>query len=175
MNHLKKKICLLAYNHFAVHLPYTGSFFNIGGCIRLMLCKVIFKRCGSHVNIEKGARFGNGFELEIGDYSGIGINCTVPSNIIIGNYVMMGPNCFFLPVLTHVFNRKDIPMCKQGMKMIEDKTIIGNDVWIGRQCIVLYGKKINSGSIVGAGSVVSRDVPNYVIVAGNPIRVIRER
>ena len=54
-------------------------------------------------------------------------------------------------------------------------TVIGNDVWIGNRALVLQGVKIGDGAIVGAGSVVTKDVEPYTIVAGNPARVIRKR
>lgn len=52
---------------------------------------------------------------------------------------------------------------------------VGNDVWIGRSAIVLSGVKIGNGAVVGAGAVVTKDVPPYAIVAGNPARIIRFR
>ncbi|TGL93315.1 antibiotic acetyltransferase [Leptospira barantonii] len=54
-------------------------------------------------------------------------------------------------------------------------TIVGNDVWIGTNAVILPGIKIGDGAIIGAYSVVSKDVPAYSIVAGNPARVVRER
>jgi len=53
--------------------------------------------------------------------------------------------------------------------------IIGNDVWIGAYSIILSGVKIGDGAVVGAGAVVSKDVPPYAIVAGNPAKIIRYR
>ncbi len=55
------------------------------------------------------------------------------------------------------------------------RTIIGNDVWIGRSAIVLSGVSVANGAVVGAGSVVTKDVPAYAIVAGNPAKIIRYR
>ena len=55
------------------------------------------------------------------------------------------------------------------------KTIIGNDVWIGYHATVLSGVNIGNGAIVGAMSVVTKDVPPYAIVAGNPARIIKYR
>ena len=54
-------------------------------------------------------------------------------------------------------------------------TKIGNDVWIGRSAIVLSGVNIGNGAVIGAGSVVTKDVPDYAIVAGNPAKLIRYR
>jgi phosphonate metabolism protein (transferase hexapeptide repeat family) len=53
--------------------------------------------------------------------------------------------------------------------------LIGHDVWIGHGAIVLPGRSIGTGAVVAAGAVVTKDVPPYVIVAGNPARIIRQR
>jgi acetyltransferase-like isoleucine patch superfamily enzyme len=52
------------------------------------------------------------------------------------------------------------------------KTIIGNDVWIGRSAVILSGVRVANGAVVGAGSIVTKDVPAYAIVAGNPAKII---
>jgi chloramphenicol O-acetyltransferase type B len=54
-------------------------------------------------------------------------------------------------------------------------TEIGNDVWIGRRAIIMPGIRIGDGAVVGAGSIVTKDVASYAIVAGNPARFIRSR
>ena len=54
-------------------------------------------------------------------------------------------------------------------------TVIGNDVWIGQNAVILPGVHIGDGAIIGANSVVGHDVPPYTIVAGNPARVLRKR
>ena len=55
------------------------------------------------------------------------------------------------------------------------KTIIGNDVWIGNNCLIKQGVNIGTGSVIGMGSVVTKDVEPYTIVAGNPAKIIRKR
>lgn len=55
------------------------------------------------------------------------------------------------------------------------KTIIGHDVWIGNNCLIKQGVKIGSGAVIGMGSVVTKDVRPYTIVAGNPAKIIRKR
>jgi maltose O-acetyltransferase len=75
----------------------------------------------------------------------------------------------------HNFENTEIPMGHQGG---EGKTElnIGNDVWIGARVIVLPGcKKIGNGVIIGAGSVVTKDIPDYAIVGGNPAKVLKMR
>ena len=126
---IKQIFYLVLYYGFARYLPKSNTFGNIGGEIRYLICKQIFKRCGKHVNIERKAYFASGVDIEIGDYSGIGINAQIPNGTIIGDYVMMGPNCFILDV-NHDVSDVSLPLALQGST--EKKTTqIGNDVWIG--------------------------------------------
>jgi virginiamycin A acetyltransferase len=62
-----------------------------------------------------------------------------------------------------------------GHPQTKGDVIIENDVWVGRDALILSGVKIGNGAVIGARSVVAKDVPPYTIVAGNPARVIRER
>lgn len=125
------------------------------------------------MNIERGASFGNGFELEIGNNSGLGRYCHVPSNIKIGNDVMMAPHVFVLDV-NHAFEDIDRPMNKQGYVKSE-RTVIEDDVWIGMRVLIMPGKHIKKGSIVGAGCVLTKTFPEYSVIGGNPSRLIRNR
>lgn len=54
-------------------------------------------------------------------------------------------------------------------------TVVGNDVWFGRDCFVMPGVKIGDGAIIAAKSVVTKDVPPYTVAGGNPIKIIRKR
>ena len=86
---------------------------------------------------------------------------------------MMAPEVLILGG-NHRFDRLDIPMMFQGN--VEYAPVeIGNDVWIGSRVIILPGLKIGEGSIIGAGSVVTKDVMPYSIVAGNPAKLIKMR
>ena len=158
----------------ASHLPYSSSIFGgkISKYFRAYCCKNIFNKCGVNINIEKGAYFERGFNIEIGDNSGIGIYCSVPDDIIIGNDVLMGPHCYILDG-NHITDRTDIPM--RGRGTIKKKTIIENDVWIGRQCIFTPGRTVKKGTIIAAGTVLCKDFPEYSIVGGNPSKFIKSR
>lgn len=83
---------------FAKYLP--NSTFPVIGFfakrIRTICAKLIFFEIGKKINLESGAYFGNGAEIKIGDYSGIGKNCWIPSNITIGNNVMMAEEVIIL-------------------------------------------------------------------------------
>jgi maltose O-acetyltransferase len=171
---IKRLICFLLYYYFARLLPisnYPGG--KASKKFRYFLCKHLFKNCGRGVNIEHGADFEMGSTIEIGDRSGIGVDAWIRAILIIGNDVMMGPQAIFYSKY-HNFDRTDIPIIDQGMGDYE-KIVIEDDVWIGARVIVLKGVHIGKGAILGAGSVVTKDVPSYSIVAGNPARVIKWR
>ena len=172
---LKKVLCLLLYYSFARYLPLSTNilFGKISKGIRYFLCRRIFKKCGKNVNVERGATFESGLELCIGDNSGIGVNCHVPSNTIIGNNVMMGPECYFL-ARNHEFQRSDIPIIEQGFQA-KKQTIIGNDVWIGRNVLATPGRVIADHSIVAAGCVLTKDYPPHSVIGGNPSKLLKTR
>ena len=168
-----RTFCWLVYNLFAKNLPgnYT-PFGKISKKIRLITCKKILKKCGCDVDIGNNVIFFNLKKCEVGDNSGIGAWSSIGS-VVIGKNVMMGTHCLIISQ-NHKFDRIDIPMCTQGFS--EDKPVtIEDDVWIGSRVIILPGVKVRRGSIVGAGSVVTKDVSPYSIVAGNPARIVRSR
>ena len=162
-------LCLALYYGLAQYLPSGKA----GRKIRYAVCRHIFARCGKNVNIERRAYFGSGRNIQIGDNSGLGIRCHVPSNTQIGDNVMMGPNCHIL-AQNHRFDRTDIPMIKQGFSAAPP-TIIEDDVWIGRDVLMTPGRHIRQGSIVAAGCVLCKDFPEYSIIGGNPSKLIKSR
>jgi maltose O-acetyltransferase len=175
---LKMKITrflrLITYYCFAGYLPATdGRFFKFVRPVRRFVAQGLFKRAGKNINIEKGAYFGDGSQIEIGHNSGIGINCRVCGNVTIGDNVMMGPDVIILTKL-HKFDRIDIPMIEQGHAP-EMPVIIGDDVWIGTRSIILPGVTIGNGAIIGAGAIVTKDIPEYAIACGNPAQVVKYR
>lgn len=107
----------------------------------------------------------------MGDNSGFGIDCVCSGELIIGNNIMMGPEYMFFS-RQHRFDDTDIPMCLQGFTDPEP-CVIGNDVWIGRRVMVMPGVHIGNHCIIWAGSVVTKDVPDWVKVAGSPA-VVKE-
>lgn len=169
----KKKLCLILYYAIGIYLPRSAKCLKIGGVCRRFLCKRIFKKCGVGVNIERGAKFGNGRGVELGDYSGIGINAVIPNNSIIGKYVMMGPNVYIFS-RNHEYSDTSIPMQKQGNT--EHKGIvIEDDVWIGQNVMIMPGRTIKKGSIIAAGCVLCKDFPSYSVIGGNPSRLLKSR
>lgn len=173
MGRIKRSICRKIYYVFANRLPATDS--RNGKKykkIRYFWAKRFISQCGSDVNFEHNSHFDPC--LVIGDRSGVGINSNLGGRITIGDDVMMGPNCVIM-TKSHLHSRTDIPMNQQGFG--EDHELnIGNDVWFGVNVTVLPGVyNIGSHSIIAAGAVVTKDVPSYAIVGGNPAKIIRMR
>jgi maltose O-acetyltransferase len=112
---------------------------------------------GHHVFVHQGAHF----------YTGRG------SQITIGNYVMIGRDCSLLATNRDVSDWRQ-PMCF-GTEYIKKPIIIEDDVWIGERVIVTAGVTIHHGAVVGAGAVVTKDVPPFAIVGGVPAQVLRYR
>jgi len=171
---IKQLFYLSIYYGLLRYLP--ASFYPLGNIckrLRYLCCRNIFLKCGSNVNIERKAFFGSGVELQIGDNSGLGINCFIPSNTIIGKNVMMGPNCYIFSS-NHSFDRIDVPMIFQGTTN-RKKTIIEDDVWIGRNVTMTPGRFVKKGTIVGACCLLSRNFPQYSVVGGNPSILIKSR
>jgi maltose O-acetyltransferase len=142
------------------------------GRIRAAVLKRLFRQFGKNVNVEPKVIFYNMSESEIGDNSGIGIGSFV-GLVTIGCDVMIGEH-FMALTHNHEFKDLTIPMRLQGRQ--ENKRItIEDDVWIGARVTLLPAVTIGKGAIVGAGSVVTRDVSPYSIVGGNPAREIGRR
>lgn len=144
--------------------------FSFGEILRYDFYKCTLRRCGKNVYISFGTVFMYS-QIEIGDNVLIGLYNTV-HHCDFDNYVMTAEGCRFLSGSHyHNFGRTDIPTMLQGGEM--KRIHIGSDVWIGANAVVM--EDIGEGSVVGAGSVVTKAVEPYSIVAGNPARFIRSR
>lgn len=160
------------YNLVGKHMPLSDGKFSFGSKkVRAFCGKLIMKHCGKNVNIERGAQFNT--EVSLGDNSGIGVNAIISGFVTIGNDVMMGPECMIFTA-NHNMDRTDIPMRLQKHESPRP-VVIEDDVWIGGRVIILPGVHVGRGSVIGAGSVVTKDVAPYSIVGGNPAKLIRMR
>lgn len=143
-----------------------------------------------HVKLAKGVTLGHGSHIcagSIGKYTYINKNCLIDRNTqSIGNFcsiaygVKIGlgnhPTSW---VSSHPFAYDSkygfIKQNKTFQEQITEKCIIGNDVWIGANAVVLAGVKVGDGAIIGANSLVNKDIEPYSIVAGIPAKHIRYR
>ena len=171
-----KQFFYFLYYVCAYHLPNKEfPFIGTAFCrIRVLLCKKLFVRTGKCVNIQRHVYFGRN-SIEIGDYSGMGENFHIQNTTLkMGSYVMSGRDISILGG-GHRMERTDIPMCQQGNEDTTSLTI-GDDVWIGEGVTILARcRHIGHGAVIGARSVVTKDVPDFAIVGGNPAKIIRYR
>lgn len=134
---------------------------------------VILKRllkCQGELCIEQPFYCRYGYNIEIGKnfYSDVGLTILDQALVQIGDNVVIGPH---VQIYTGQYPFNEIERMR-GMEYAKP-VIIHHNVWIGGNTTILPGVKINQGAIIGSGSVVTEDIPPYVIAAGNPCRVIR--
>lgn len=137
---------------------------------REVLLKNLFKCTGKSFLIEQPFYCDYGYNISIGENFYANVNCTILdcAEVSFGDNVFIGPNCGFYTA-GHPF---DVKQRNQGLESAEPIRV-GNNVWIGAQTVVLPGLTIGDNTIIGAGSVVTKDIPSNVLAVGNPCRVIR--
>lgn len=139
---------------------------------RARLLKEMFAEMGEDCYIEpplhanwggKHVHFGKGV------YANFNLTLVDDCDIIVGDHVMFGPNVT-VSAGTHPIH----PELRSKQAQYNVPVHIGNNVWIGAHAVLLPGVKIGENTVIGAGSVVTKDLPDNVIAVGNPCRVIRE-
>lgn len=101
----------------------------------------------------------------------IGIGNTIIGPIEIGQNVLFAQN-IIASALNHVFENPNIPIVDQGINT--KKIFIGPNSWIGANVTITQGVKIGRNCVIGAGSVVNKDIPDYHVAIGNPIRLVKK-
>ena len=119
-----------------------------------------------------------GGSIKVNNDVGIGTQTVIQSTyncpIDIGKDTMIGPRCYFVAGGSYNTESIDTPMRLQGVRK-EEGISINNDVWFGANVTVLSGINIGHGSIIGAGSIVTKNIDDLNIVAGNPAKVLKIR
>ncbi len=110
-------------------------------------------------------------EIIIGNHTRIGMGNTIIGPVMIGNNVILAQNVV-TSALNHNFEDVLTTINQQGVKT--DQIIIENNVWIGANSTILAGVHIGEHVVVGAGSVVTKDIPPFNVVVGNPARIVKE-
>lgn len=172
MKRIKFLFGYLIYKLFATHLPQSYLKINkFSHSLRAFCGRLIFEKSSKRIAIGRKTIINR--NIIIGDRSGIGENCAIYGTCFIGDNVLMAPECIIYTI-NHKFMDKNKLIIDQGID--EEKPVhIGNDVWIGRRVIILPGVKVGDGSVIAAGSIVTKDVPPYTVVGGNPAKFIKER
>jgi acetyltransferase-like isoleucine patch superfamily enzyme len=110
--------------------------------------------------------------VTIGADSSVNSYVSIAGHVVIGNNVMIASSASIVG-FNHGFERHDVPMHSQPLTI--KGITIDDDVWVGTQAVILDGVHVGAHSIIAAGAVVTKDVPDYAIVGGNPARVLRYR
>lgn len=127
---------------------------------------------GYHTIIEDYSIINNGMgDVIIGDYSMILSRGKIVGPVTIGKNVTVGGGAQ-ITGLTHNYQDVNVPIQRQGVTA--SRCTIEDDVWIGGNTAIIQGITVGTHCIIGAGSVVTRNVPPYSVVAGNPARVIKQ-
>ena len=113
----------------------------------------------------------------IGDNNYFGDRVMI-SNASIGNYCSFGPDVKIAQSehsISYITTYQKISKNNINYSLLQDRTVIENDVWIGANAVVLQGVTIGTGAVIGANSVVTKDIPAYAIAVGSPAKVIKYR
>ena len=121
-----------------------------------------FTADGGTISVENNSRFN----------VNVHINASCGGKICIGKDCLIGPNVI-MRTANHSFDRIDIPILAQGHKCAD--IIIEDDVWLGSNVVILPGVKVGKGAVIGACSVVTKDIPSMAIAVGVPAKVIKYR
>jgi maltose O-acetyltransferase len=169
---IKRFIGRALYVAVGKKMPMSGAMINFGARrFRQFCAHLILDDCGKWVNIDRGVTFAT--DIKLGNGSGIGANCSIPTGVSIGENVMMGIDILMF-TNEHRYDDITIPMGKQGRTEVKP-IVIEDDVWIGSRSLIMKGVTIGHGSIIAAGSVVTKDVPPYEIWGGNPAHFLKSR
>jgi maltose O-acetyltransferase len=116
----------------------------------------------------------NGDQIELGNHVGFNYGCYVNGfgGLVIGDYSNVGPGSM-IHTANHLNDDLSRPFVGQGWR--KQPVTIGADVWIGMGCVILPGVTIGDHAVVGAGSVVTKDIEPYAIAVGNPAKPIKSR
>jgi maltose O-acetyltransferase len=137
---------------------------------RRRVLKELFAKGGDSVWLEPPFYCDYGTNIYFGQCVYVNFDCVILDvcQVRIGDFVFLGPGVHIYTA-THPLEA-DLRRTQEFCKPV----IIGNDVWIGGKAIICPGAEIGDRSVIGAGSVVTKDVPPGVVVAGNPAKLIRE-
>jgi acetyltransferase-like isoleucine patch superfamily enzyme len=127
---------------------------------------------GNNSLIESFSTINNGVgDVVIGNHSLIGTGNVVIGPVVIGNDVILAPNVV-ISGLNHGY--EDIHIAPVNQPTVTAQIVIHDNVWIGANSVITAGVTVGKHAILGAGSIVTTDIPEYVVAVGNPARIIKK-
>ena len=161
------------------------AFVRIPDAIKRIILSIIVRKscksCGKSVYVGKGCRFSGiqnvvlGSDVHIGDDN---VFLCTKASVVIGDHFMSGPNVLFISG-NHRMDVLDKPMSfitdAEKNDSDDEPIIFKGDNWVGAGSIILKGVTIGVGAVIAAGSIVTKDVGDYCVVAGNPAKPIKNR
>lgn len=147
---------------------------KVGLAVRYALLKTLAKSVGENVSVHEDVFIRNPQNLSLGDNVSIHPMCYIEAlgGLSVGNDVSIAHGTTIMTT-DHNYKGTDVPIKDQGI--IEKSVKIEDNVWIGAKATILGGNTVETGSIVAAGAVVTKNVPAYSIVGGVPARIIGAR
>ena len=146
---------------------------NLYRLYKKFLIRYIYRLKNVHPTFNIGGKSKIDRDFNAEEYSYVSNNCLIYPGVSLGRYSMLAQNVQVIGA-DHIYNRVGSPITFSGRPELE-KTFIGRDVWIGANSIIFVGVKIGDGSIIGSGSIVTKDIPAYSIYGGVPAKFIRKR
>lgn len=139
--------------------------------LRQEILSQYFAEMGENCYIEPPLHANWGKHTHLGNHVYANFNLTLvdDTHIYIGDHVMIGPNVT-LATAGHPID----PEYREKVAQFNVPIHIGRNVWIGANCVVLPGVSIGENSVIGAGSIVTKDIPANVVAVGNPCRILRK-
>lgn len=168
---------------------------RLGMAMRLLCWKALFAECGtvrfgrrltlegcSTMHLSDSVRLGLGVQLyarngrlELGEETALSPGVVVDASdglVRLGKQVAVGPGTI-IRAANHRFDRRDLPIMHQGHQYGE--VVVEDDVWIAAQCVLTPGSRVCQGAVIGAGAVVTGEIPPFSIAAGVPAKIIGHR
>lgn len=145
---------------------YIGRHVSIVGGVRIYLQKAVIIRpyvdlwCTGKINVGEGTEIGTRTRI------------SVANELCIGKNVLISPDVYITDC-DHEYRDINIPIMQQGIVTAKNKVVIGDDSYIGIHSVIVGDVKIGKHCIIGANSVVTKDVPNYCVAVGIPAKVIK--
>ena len=138
---------------------------------QIQILKKLLGKTKENFRIEQPFMCDYGYNIEIGEnfYSNHNLIILDGNKVIFGDNVFIAPNCSFYTA----GHPLEVELRNKGLEYAKPIKV-GNNVWIGGNVIVLPGVTIGDNTVIGAGSVVTKDIPSNVVAVGNPCRVIKQ-